>query len=525
MIHLFLRLFLLTFLSVGVFQFTSLNPLKYFAEHSLEKFLADQFKGVEHDLRQVLTPLDQDAREEWVQANNQHFNYRLKLGNAETFDLNNAQRRDLESGNHVFSYAKPVWLFIPIKGNSAVLRLQINESDTEVYAQSAKGVTWVIAQEIGKFSTLTDGLQAAQSHVGFPLKSFQAHDLTLNNEQKAQLTQQKLLTVEDEITHQFTIYFLYESITQGSWVILAGPINETSLKQQLQITQIGSILLMLLLPIILWLLLFWRELRLFNRTARRYGAGQLDARMSLPKGSALYLPGQAFNTMARDVQRLIESHKTLVNAVSHELKAPVARLAFALEMLRDSVASDDQARYQDALQHNISELKRRIQELLLYARYDRPITLKRLEHAEIEAWYNGIIEPFKQAHPHITLTQDPQRLESITMDQNAMRHVLINLLDNAENHCRTHVFVKISAQGDHYQLIVEDDGDGIAPEDRERIFEPFRRLDHSRQRSTGGTGLGLAIVRQIARQHGGDVVCCKGTQLAGAVFYVTWPKE
>ena len=524
MIHLFLRLFLLIFISMGVFQFTCLNPLKYLAEHSLALFLAEQFKGVEHELRQTLIPLNPSEREQWVQANNQHFNYRLKLGSAESFALNKAQRRDLQSGNRVFSYEKPVWLFIPLEGELAVLRLQINESDSEGYAQSAKGVTWVIAQEIRKFPALNDGLRAVQPQVAFPLQAFQLNDLNLNTDKKAQLVQQELLVVEDESALQFTIYFLYASSAHGSWVIRAGPINETSLKQQLQMTQIGSILLMLLLPIILWLLLFWRELRLFNRTASQYGAGQLDARMRLPKGSALYLPGQAFNSMASDVQRLIEGHKTLVNAVSHELKTPVARLAFALEMLRDSVSADDQARFQDALQRNINELEHHIQELLLYARYERPISPQCLDSAEVESWYTGIIESFRQAHPHMTLIQAPRRAESIRMDQNAMRHVLNNLLDNAATHGRSHVFVKISVHDEHYELWVEDDGDGIDPQDRERIFEPFRRLDNSRQRATGGTGLGLAIVRQIARQHGGDVFCVDGAHDSGAAFHVTWPK-
>ncbi len=82
---------------------------------------------------------------------------------------------------------------------------------------------------------------------------------------------------------------------------------------------------------------------------------------------------------------------------------------------------------------------------------------------------------------------------------------------------------RYNAGGSQATLIVEDDGPGIAPEERQRVFEPFVRLDPSRDRATGGCGLGLAIVHSIARCAFGGEVLCSQSELGGAQFTFNWP--
>ena len=83
--------------------------------------------------------------------------------------------------------------------------------------------------------------------------------------------------------------------------------------------------------------------------------------------------------------------------------------------------------------------------------------------------------------------------------------VITNLLDNAERHARSAVVVEVRQNGDSAELIVDDDGEGVAEADRQRIFERFTRLDAARSRDRGGTGLGLAIARGIAQAHDGTI--------------------
>jgi signal transduction histidine kinase len=104
-----------------------------------------------------------------------------------------------------------------------------------------------------------------------------------------------------------------------------------------------------------------------------------------------------------------------------------------------------------------------------------------------------------------------------------LSRVVRNLLDNAARHASSAVTVELGATGDTVTLVVEDDGPGVAPEDRERIFERFARGDDARSRGTGGTGLGLAIVREIVGRHAGRVAVEDGS--SGARFVVRLPAD
>jgi signal transduction histidine kinase len=91
-------------------------------------------------------------------------------------------------------------------------------------------------------------------------------------------------------------------------------------------------------------------------------------------------------------------------------------------------------------------------------------------------------------------------------DEDALRRIVGNLLDNATRHARSTVHLSAIAEGTTAVVTVVDDGPGIPAADRDRVFERFTRLDDGRARDAGGAGLGLAIVRELIRQHGGTVV-------------------
>lgn len=103
-----------------------------------------------------------------------------------------------------------------------------------------------------------------------------------------------------------------------------------------------------------------------------------------------------------------------------------------------------------------------------------------------------------------------------------MTRALLNLLQNAIRHAGGNVQVGLaSPEPLTYVLTVDDDGPGVPPADRERVFDPFIRLDESRARGTGGTGLGLAIVRRVARWHNGEALV-SDSPLGGARFVIRW---
>jgi two-component system sensor histidine kinase RstB len=110
----------------------------------------------------------------------------------------------------------------------------------------------------------------------------------------------------------------------------------------------------------------------------------------------------------------------------------------------------------------------------------------------------------------------------VQIDRKSLPYAIKNLLRNAIRYARTTIHVSAAIAGDRIQIHVDDDGIGIPPEERERVFSAFTRLDRSRDRSTGGYGLGLAIARLVMEMHGGTASADE-SPLGGARFTLAWP--
>jgi signal transduction histidine kinase len=109
-------------------------------------------------------------------------------------------------------------------------------------------------------------------------------------------------------------------------------------------------------------------------------------------------------------------------------------------------------------------------------------------------------------------------------DADQLRRVVQNLFDNAQRYASTSIAVALREQGDSVILVVADDGPGITPADRVRVFERFARVDDSRTSRSGGTGLGLAIAHEIVQRHKGSIAI-DAASLGGAQFTLTLPRS
>ena len=129
---------------------------------------------------------------------------------------------------------------------------------------------------------------------------------------------------------------------------------------------------------------------------------------------------------------------------------------------------------------------------------------------------------FRDPDSPIRLSAGPLTAAQVRGNPVLLAQLVRNLLSNAMRHARTHVRVSLETTGSRVVLRVDDDGQGIAPAEREHVFERFVRLDESRHRDSGGSGLGLAIVRKVTTAFGGDVVV-EDSPMGGARLSVTFP--
>lgn len=205
---------------------------------------------------------------------------------------------------------------------------------------------------------------------------------------------------------------------------------------------------------------------------------------------------RAFNTMASRIRRFVDDRTQMLAAIGHDLRTPITRLRLRAEFLDD----DEQRR---KMLRDLAEMEAMIDATLAFARDD---AAKEPQIAfDLAALCQTVLDEASDAAPEAEVVYaGPDRLPA-TGRPAALKRALSNLVGNALAY-GGNARVVLEADAAQLRVRVEDDGPGIPPDQLEAAFQPFRRLEGSRNRETGGTGLGLTIARNILRAHGGDVV-------------------
>ncbi|MFK4446161.1 two-component system OmpR family sensor kinase [Caballeronia udeis] len=281
-----------------------------------------------------------------------------------------------------------------------------------------------------------------------------------------------------------------------------------------------------LLSVVLWVHYHWRDLRKLEAAARAFGRGQLSTRADLSKKSNIYDLSKQFNEMARQIEASILHQRDMMHGISHELKTPLARLEFGLALLQSPESPERQRERQLALRRDVRELDELVTELLTLSRLEQGAAHMVLMQVSVSELLDSVAA--SMAHD---VADRALSLSVITAgapvshvcDPKLVARALLNLIRNSTRYARHAISLSAClGPAGALVLIVDDDGPGIPITERSRIFEPFHRLDASRDRHTGGFGLGLAIVHRVALVHGGEVRLEESAS-GGARFLITLP--
>ena len=277
------------------------------------------------------------------------------------------------------------------------------------------------------------------------------------------------------------------------------------------------------LVIMAWLWPLTRDLRQLERSTMSFGdrAWKFDARIGVR--SPVYPLAEAFRRMAARIDRLIGAQKDMTNAMSHEIKTPLARMRFEIEMARTAGDPRKLAAHLSHLDGDVAELDAFLTATLDYAILERAEVALNVHEHDLTQILPALVETIRRSSREglsIRCEVAPAGT-SVRCDVHLMETVVRNLLYNAVRYAQREVHVMFSVLRDgQYRLSVEDDGPGIKEADRDRIFDSFVQLDEPERRKSG-YGLGLAIVKQIVDWHGGEVAVYR-CGLRGAGFAVTW---
>ena len=273
-----------------------------------------------------------------------------------------------------------------------------------------------------------------------------------------------------------------------------------------------------------WAKPMWRDVQALQAATARVGEGDFDVRAQVGRTSLLEPIASAFNVMSARVSALLKSHRDLEQSVAHELRTPLAQLKFDLELARTSERAEDRAERFEAMDRDVQELEQLVNELLLLAnlRQAPPYTPTQIETQALVGEVVRRAQDEMRAMGRDVAIDAPRRApETLLCDRKYMARALANVLRNAVRYASSKVAVTVERAGPRTTINVDDDGPGVPPEARERLFEPFTRLEGARDRETGGVGLGLAIVKSVAEWHGGEARI-SDSPLGGARVSISW---
>lgn len=253
-------------------------------------------------------------------------------------------------------------------------------------------------------------------------------------------------------------------------------------------------------------------------------ASNLSERVQVaPTGDEIEALGETMNRMLARLEAARNSQRRFVADASHELRSPMSSLRGALEIAVRSGRLETWTEMAPLLTSETTRLQETVSDLLLLSRIDdQGLTL---DFADVDLDDVALAEASDlraRSGREILTRIAPVRLRA---DPARLRHVIRNLADNAARHARSTVLITVAGVHGTAVLTVADDGDGIRPDDRVRVFERFVRLDESRARDGAGSGLGLAIVRELVLAHGGTISVEESAELGGAEFTVRLPMD
>ncbi|WP_168221284.1 cell wall metabolism sensor histidine kinase WalK [Actinomadura sp. WMMA1423] len=248
--------------------------------------------------------------------------------------------------------------------------------------------------------------------------------------------------------------------------------------------------------------------------------GGADRRVTVPgPNDEVSDLAESVNVTLDRLEDVLTRQRAFVADVSHELRSPLTGLCAELETALAHPEGEDWPEVARAALADADRLQAIVSDLLILARLGAGVQVPR---SRVDLGELARAEVSRRAR-RVPVEVAAEEGVVVHATEAHLVRLLTNLLANAERHTESRIWVSVAADGPDAVLEVRDDGAGIAPEDRERIFWRFHRLAEGRERDRGGTGLGLTISRDIARAHGGSLVAADSER--GARFVLRIPRE
>jgi signal transduction histidine kinase len=280
----------------------------------------------------------------------------------------------------------------------------------------------------------------------------------------------------------------------GVWLSVDSTLEPQTMSWPLRAVVSGLVLLLAVIGLA-WFGVRWvtRPLKNFTQAAERLGENIDRAPLAETGPTEVASAARALNEMQARLSKYLSDRTRILTAMSHDLKTPITRMRLRAELLENDVT---QAKFKQ----DLTELESMVSGTLDYMRGVQDG--EPLRNIDINALLNGLAADCQELGQVVTI--DGIANSDFLGRAQSLKRCLANVIENGIKYGQiAHVRITDSAHG--LQIVVEDEGVGVPATELPNLFEPFYRVEASRNRDTGGTGLGLSIARSIAVLHGGSL--------------------
>ncbi|NOU52075.1 hypothetical protein HG263_16200 [Pseudoalteromonas sp. JBTF-M23] len=253
-----------------------------------------------------------------------------------------------------------------------------------------------------------------------------------------------------------------------------------------------------------------------------YGQGKLSLRVPTEMPAPYSVLASHFNTMAEKIESLLEEHQHMLNGISHDLKTPLARLRFALDMTRSCNSAEEYRETIQFMDEDLDALDELLDDWFLYVGLNAARREPKIQVCRLESIVNKVVSRSVPAYSQINALAHIVPDIEVNADKKLLKRAIENLVNNACKFASSTIRVSTRCCDGYVCIDVEDDGAGIPEDKRAAVLKPFLRLDSSR--NIPGIGLGLSIVASILNSHNGKLEICD-SPLGGAKITLMLPSE
>lgn len=300
--------------------------------------------------------------------------------------------------------------------------------------------------------------------------------------------------------------------SDGRWMALSGGLPRDDLRLFWRLLGQTLILYAVVLAPVLWVARrISRPLRELAAAARGYSPAVPPVPLEESGPHDVRSVTAAFDALRLRVTAMLDEKDRMLGAIGHDLRTPLAALRVRIESVEDE---QDRARMADT----IAEMNRTLDDILSLARLGRPSEPE--TEVDLAALVDAVVEDFRDLGAAVTF-EEAERLR-MRLRPSLIRRAVRNLIENAVKYAGA-AEVSLASDARMAAIVVADRGPGIPPERLDQVFDPFFRLESSRNRHTGGIGLGLALARAIVEEAGGRIVLSPRDG-GGLVATITLPR-